>query len=60
MPKKKATLVNNSYFLEPILILSTRLCCAFCPFVKCKSYDESNKALKIYYGYNMSKSWKSY
>ena len=53
VPKKKATLVNNSYILEPILILTTQSSCAVCPRVKCKNYDGSNKALKIYYGYNM-------
>ena len=53
---KKGTLVNNSYILEPILILTTQSCSAVCPIVKCKSVDGSDIASKIYSGYNLSKS----
>ena len=42
------------------MILTTLSCCAVCPLVKCKSYEGSDKAARIYSRYNMSKSWKSF
>ena len=48
MPMKKGSLVNNSYIFEPILILSTLFRSAVCPLVKCKSYDGSEKASRVY------------
>ena len=60
MPMKKGTLGNNSFIFEPILILTTLSCSALGPLVKYKSLEGSNKASKIYKGYNSSNSRKSY
>ena len=49
-------LVNYSYILELNFILTTHLCCAVCPVVKCKRYDRSDKASRVYSGSNMSNS----
>ena len=59
MPMKKGTLGNNNYIFEPILILTTLSCFAFCPLVECKSSEWSDKASRIYSGYNISECWKS-
>ena len=48
MPMEKWSLVNNSYIFEPILILSTLFRSAVCPLVKCKRYDGSEKASRVY------------
>ena len=48
MSMKKGMLVNNSYIVEPIFILTTQLGCAVCHLVKCKRLEESLKASKIY------------
>ena len=60
MPMKKGTLGNNSYIFKPVLIQSTLLSSAVCPLVKSKSFKGSDKASRIYSGYNMSKSCKFY
>ena len=46
----------NPTFFEPMLILSTLFCSAVCPLVKCKRYDGSDKASRVYSRWNMSNS----
>ena len=53
---KKGRLVNNLYYFEPVLILTTHSGCAVCLLVKWKEYEASDKALRIDDGYNISKS----
>ena len=53
---KKGILGINSYNIVTVLILTTLLIIAVCPLVKYKSLEGSNKASRIYSGYNMSKS----
>ena len=48
MPMKKGSLVITPTFSEPILILSTLFRSAVCPLVKCKSYDGSDIASRVY------------
>ena len=48
MPMKKGSLVNNSCIFEPILILSTLLSSALCPFLKGTSLEGSDKASRAY------------
>ena len=48
MPMKEASLVNNSYIFEPILILLTLLSSALWSLVKCKSLEGSDKASTVY------------
>ena len=58
MAMKKGTLGNNSYIFEPILILTSLSCIAVYPLVKCKRLEESDKASRIYIGYNTGNSWE--
>ena len=48
MAMNKESLVNNSKFFDPSLIMSTLFRSAVCPLVKCKSYDGSDKASRAY------------
>ena len=48
MQMNKGSLVNNSYILEPIFILSTLVSRAVYPLVKCKRLEESNKGSRVY------------
>ena len=48
MPIKKGSIVNNSYFFEQILILTTESCCAVWSLVKRKSLEGSDKASRVY------------
>ena len=48
MPMNIGSLVNNSYILEPILILSTLVSRAVYPLVKCKRLEESYKGSRVY------------
>ena len=56
IPMKKCTRRNNSYISETILIPKMLSCREVCPLVKCKRFEEADKASRIYSGYNMSKS----
>ena len=60
MPINKGSLVNNSYILEPIFILSTLVSRAVYPLVKCKRLEESYKGSRVYSRWNMSNSKKNY
>ena len=42
IPLKKGTLGNNSYIVQPILILTTQPCCAACLFVTCSILEASH------------------
>ena len=53
---KEGTLGNNSYILKPILIMTTLLSSALCPLVNCIRSKSSDKASRIYSGYNISNS----
>ena len=56
MQMNKGSLVNNSYILEPIFILSTLVSRAVYPLVKCKRLEESYKGSRVYSRWNMSNS----
>ena len=53
--KKGRSWITPTVF-EPILILSTFFCSSIRPLVKCKSYDGSEKAWRVYSRWNMSNS----
>ena len=47
-PIKHQDSIITPTFFEPILILSTLFRSAVCPLVKCKSYNGSDKASRVY------------